>query len=93
MSFFYFLGRGVFYVFAVGAGARAPPKKQKKHTPPPKQRKETTQKKAPSDRVVVFAVWAGGCVICFSCLGGGRVIFLLFKPGACYFFCCFGGGT
>ena len=29
----------------------------------------------------------------FCCLGGGRVVVLLFGRGACSFFCCLGGGV
>ena len=92
-------GRGRSFFFAVWAGARAPPKQQKKTRPRPNSRKK--KRPAPSERVVVFAVWAGGCAIlfavwaggvcvCFCCLGQRRDFFLLFGRVAWFFFFCLG---
>ena len=98
--FFLLFARGRVLFFAVWAGAQAPPKQKNKNTPPPEQKKKNAP--APSERVVFFAVWAGGCVYLFAvwaevaffffCLGGVRVLFLLFGRGVCSVFCCLGRG-
>ena len=85
--FFCCLGGGVF-VFAVWAGAQAPPKQQKKkkHAPAQTAKKKKTHAPAPSGRVLFFAVWAGACsffavwagaCFFFGCLGRGRVFFAI----------------
>ena len=79
------------FIFLLFGRERGPgPNSKKKNTPPPKQQKKKTRP-APSERVVVFAVWAGGRVIFFAVWAGG-VFFLLFGPRACHFFLLFGPG-
>ena len=99
--FFLLFGRGRASFFAVWAGARAPPKQQKKQTRPrPNSKEMNTPPPLPSvfffavwaaGRVFVFAVWARAW-LCFCCLGGGRVFFP-FWAGSCVLFLLFGRGT
>ena len=80
-------------VFAVWAGARAPPKQQKKTRPRPNSKKINTPPPLPS--VFVFHC-LGGWVCCFfCCLGGGRVVFFAAWAGGVLFlfFCVFGRGV
>ena len=81
------------FFFAVWAGARAPPKQQKKHDPA-QTAKKNKHAPAPSERVFFcclggwacffLAVWAG-CVFFFCCLGRGRVVFFALWTGVCFF--------
>ena len=72
----------MFFFCCLGGGAGpAQTAKEKKHAPA-----QTTQNQhapGPSERVLLFAVWAGGCVS----------FFFLFGPGACFFVCCLGRGV
>ena len=99
--FFLLFGRGRVFIFAVWAGAQAPPKQQKKKHAP-----------APSERIFLlfgrvgvfifllfgrgacffFAVWAGA-VFFFLLFGRGRVLFFAVWAGACSFFLLFGPGA
>ena len=93
------LGGGVF-VFAVWAGAQAPPKQQKKTRPRPNSKKKTRarpnskKKHATAPSELVFFCCLGGWVCLFLLLfGRGACFFLLFGWRACSFFCCLGGGV
>ena len=80
-------------LFAVWAGARAPPQQQKQKKKAQPKQKKNEDAPAPSERVLFlfFAAWVRGRVCVFCCLGGVRVFFLLFGRGACFFLCCLGG--
>ena len=71
---------GACLIFCCLGGGVGPAQTAKKTTRPrPNSKKINTPPTLPS---VVFAVWAGGRIFKFCCLGGG----------ACSFFCCLGRG-
>ena len=89
----------MFFVCCLGGRGPRPNSNNKKNTTPLKQQKNKHDP-APSERVFVsFAVWVGGRVCFFCCLGRGRVffccclgrgrVFLLFGRGL-FFFLLFG---
>ena len=105
MSFVLLFGLVRVLFFAVWAGARAPPKQQKKSHRPNSQKMINTPPPLPSVFLFV-AVWAGGCMLFFAvwaggvfffffcCLGGVVLFFLLFgRGGRVIFFGFLGGGA
>ena len=102
MSCFLLFGRGRVFFCCLGGGP-GPAQTAKKHTPPPKQQNKKTRPR-PFRACCFFAVWAGGCVYFFCCLGRGRVFFVFAVWSGCvfifcrlgggvFFFCCLGGGV
>ena len=87
-----------FLLFGRGRGPRPNSKKKKKKATAQTAKQKT--RPAPSKRVVVFAVWAGGRVIVFAVWAGGFFfavwaggVFFCFAvwAGDVLLFCCLGG--
>ena len=81
---------GACFVFCCLGGGAGPAQTAKKNATAQTEKKK--KRTAPSERVVVFAVWAGGWLF-FLLVGRGACFFLLFGPGACHLFLLFGRGT
>ena len=92
VKLFLLFGRGRVSFFAVWAGARAPPKQQKKTRPRPNSQKINTPPPLPS--VFVFHCLGGWACCFFCCLGGGRVVFFAaWAGGVLFFFFCVWAGA
>ena len=81
----------MFYFLLFGRDVGPAQTAKQKHAPAQTAKKRHAP--APSERVLFFAVWAGGRIYVFCCLGRGVFFFFAVWAGGVFIFLLFGRGT